>query len=118
MSLIADTVYATLKEVFPLEYIEPEYYIYYKGSRLFFDFYIKSLGILVEVQGEQHFKYSSHLHGNDVEKFRAQKYRDNLKKIYIEENPKLTLVYFYDKKDKITADLVLERIYDAQNKED
>lgn len=118
MSLIADTVYDTLKDVFPHEYIEKEHYIFYKGARLFFDFYIKSLGILIEVQGEQHFKFSSHLHSNDVEKFRSQKKRDNLKRIYVEENNKLTLVCFYDKVDKITNDLVIERIYEAQNKED
>ena len=117
MSLIADTVYATLKGIFPYEHIEKEHYIYYKGARLFFDFYIKSLGILFEVQGEQHFKFSSHLHSKDIENFKAQKHRDNLKRIYVEENPKLTLVFFYDKSDKISKELVLERILDAQNKE-
>ena len=46
--------------------------------------------------------------------FRAHKHRDNLKRVYIEENPGLVLVFFYDTKDKITKELVLNRIYEAQ----
>lgn len=113
MSKIADDVYSTLKEVFPLSTIVKEHYIRFKGAQLFFDFYIRGLGILIEVQGEQHFKYNRHFHGS-VENFRAHKYRDNLKKIYIEENPGLVLVFFYDGLDKINKELVLSRIYEAQ----
>lgn len=117
MSEIAKKVHSVLKEVFPTNVIVEEYYINYKGSRLFFDFFIKDLGVLIEVQGRQHFEYVDHFHGS-VDKFRGQKMRDNLKKEYIQYNPKLCLVYFYDKQDNITKDLLLERIFEAQNKEE
>lgn len=113
MSYIADAVYQCLKEVFPNNVIIREHYLYYKGTRLFFDFFIKDLGILIEVQGEQHFKYIKHFHGS-IEAFRAQKYRDNLKKEYVDVSP-YTLVYFYDKKDIITSELVLARIKEAMD---
>lgn len=117
MSRIADNVYSVLKEIFPYNTIIKEEYIWYKGSRLFFDFYIKDLGILVEVQGKQHFEYCDHFHGS-VEAFRAQKHRDNLKKDYVQCNPEICLVYFYDGKDKINKKLVLKRIFAAQHKEE
>ena len=113
MSKIADDVYKELKLLFPYETIEPEYYIWYKGSRLFFDYFLRGMNVLIEVQGRQHFEFVKHFHG-DAEAFKAQKYRDNLKREYIEENPELTLVLFYDKKDKITKELVVQRIYEAQ----
>jgi hypothetical protein len=113
MSKIADDVYQTLKELFPLNYIEKEYYVFYKGTKLFFDFYIPSLSLLFEVQGMQHFKFIRHLHGS-IENFRGQKKRDNLKIEYCEINH-LTLTKFYDTVDTITKQLVLNRILDAQN---
>lgn len=117
MSVIAEDVYKTLKSLFPNNIIVKEYYIRYKGAQLFFDFFIKDLGILIEVQGRQHFEYIDHFHGS-IDIFRAQKHRDNLKKEYVQYDNKLCLVYFYDKQDKITKDLVLRRIYEAQNKEE
>jgi len=113
VSKIADDVYACLISSFKFEPIIPEYYVRYKNNRLFFDFYLKSMGILIEVQGEQHFKYVSHFHSTKTD-FYAQKRRDNLKVEYCEENG-LTLVLFYDKKDVITEQLILDRIYEAMN---
>ena len=113
ISKMAQDVYTVLKELFPYYNIEREHYVPYKGHRLFFDYYISSLSLLFEIQGEQHFKYCKHFHGS-VESFKAQKYRDNLKVIYVEENYPLTLVLFYDIIDTITKELVLERIHEAQ----
>lgn len=113
MSKIADDVYSSIKVLFPFDTIIPEYYIQYKNNKLFFDFYIKSLGILIEVQGKQHTEFVRHFHG-DKEKFYGQKRRDNLKMEYC-ENENLTLVYFHDTIDKITNELILNRIYEAMN---
>lgn len=113
MSKIASDVYGTLKEIFPRETIISEYYINYKGTQLFFDFYIKGLGLLFEIQGRQHFEFVRHFHGT-ASGLREQRRRDNLKKEYVELHKGLTLVYFYDIKDKITKELVLQRIYKAQ----
>lgn len=114
MSKKADEVYDVLKELFPFEVIVPEHYVKYKGAQLFFDFFLKDLGILFEIQGRQHYEFIKHFHGT-IESFRAQKYRDNLKREYIEADRKLCLVYF-DERDKITKKFVLKKIYEAQNK--
>lgn len=111
MSKIADEVCEGIKKLFPHETLIFEHYIYYKNAKLFFDIYIKSLGILIEIQGMQHFKFVKHFHGTK-EKFYAQKRRDNFKIEYCAEN-NLTLAYFYDKIDIITEDLILERLYEA-----
>ena len=113
MSKIADDTYDTLNRLYPFDKVEKEHYINYKNNRLFFDFYIPALKVLFEVQGAQHSKYVSHFHSS-IEAFYAQKRRDSLKVEYCEEND-LTLVYFYDKIDKITEELILERIYEAMN---
>lgn len=113
MSKIADDVYTTLKELFPHHHIEREYYIYYKNTRLFFDYYIPSMSLLFEIQGIQHAKYIHHFHGS-IEAFREQKRRDNLKVEFVQNSFILTLVYFYDTIDNITKELVMQRIYKAQ----
>ena len=113
MSKIADDVYSILQQEFPFTYIEKEYYINYKNTRLLFDFYIRNLGILIECQGRQHTEFVKHFHGQ-VENFYAQKRRDNLKEEYCEEND-LTLVLFFDTIDTINKEVVLNRIYEAMN---
>jgi len=113
MSKIADDVCERVKKLFPHETIVLEHYVYYNNTKLFFDFYIKSLAILIECQGSQHYKFVSHFH-DTKENFYAQKRRDNLKVEYCEEN-NLTLVLFYDEVDKIDNQLILNRIYEAMN---
>ena len=113
MSKIADDVFNILQQEFPFTYIEKEYYINYKNTRLLFDFYIRNLGILIECQGRQHTEFVKHFHGQ-VENFYAQKRRDNLKEEYCEEND-LTLVLFFDIIDTINKEVVLNRIYEAMN---
>jgi len=104
----ANLVYGLLKEAFPNNIMLKEHYINYRHTRLFFDFYIKDLGILIEVQGRQHTEYVEHFHGSK-ESFRQQKQRDNLKIRYVEEQGNLTLVRFnYD--EKVTKKLVLSKI--------
>lgn len=114
-SKIEADVHHVIRELFPFETIVKEHYVNYQGERLFFDMYLKGMGVLIECQGEQHYKYNKHFHGS-IENFRGQKKRDNLKVAYLQENPQLSLAYFYDKEDKISAGLVKTRIYQAQNK--
>ena len=104
MSKISDTVYDTIRKILPGLRITKEYYVRYKNKRLFFDFHIADLDILVEVQGRQHVEFVKHFHG-DKEKFLEQKYRDDLKIEYTENNSK-SLVRFYYNED-ITDDLVM-----------
>jgi len=90
MSNLSDSTHELLKKVFPHNVILKEHYVKYKGIRLFFDFYIKDLGVFIECQGPQHDEYISYFHG-DKAGFMEQKKRDNLKKEYC-QSKKLTLV--------------------------
>lgn len=110
MSKIADNIYDTLNRMFPrlsAPRIIKEVYINYSGQRLFFDFFIKELGVYVEVQGRQHSEFIKHFHG-DKETFQAQKMRDNLKRQYIEEKGKCLVCFNYN--EKIDMDLVRMKI--------
>lgn len=108
MSKQANKVFELLKELFPHNRIKAEYYVNYKRKRLFFDFYIRELGILIEIQGQQHMKFTKHFQG-DKEAFLAQKNRDNLKIEYVQANQPLSLIRFYYD-EKITKELLLKKI--------
>jgi hypothetical protein len=110
MSLISNKVYKLLREVFPLNTILKEYYVSYKGTKLFFDFFIKDLGVLIEVQGEQHARFIKHFH-EDKLMLIAQKDRDNLKIEYAQEEDIAFTRFYFD--EDITKDLVLEKIFRA-----
>ena len=104
----ANDLYSILTEAFPNNIIKEEHYVRYKYTKLFFDFYIKDLGVLIEVQGRQHTEYVDHFHGSkDV--FIEQKKRDNLKIQYVEESGSMVLIRF-NYKEKLTKELVLEKI--------
>lgn len=110
MSSTADKVYDTLVKMFPKMLgprVVKEVYVNYKGQRLFFDFYVKEIGVYIEVQGEQHEKFVKHFHG-DKETFLKQKRRDNLKIQYVEENDK-SLIRFRTS-EEITEALIRDKI--------
>lgn len=110
MSLISDKVYKLLKEVFPRNIILKEHYVKFKGTKLFYDFYIKDLGILIEVQGEQHTQFIKHFH-DDKQKLIAQKNRDNLKIEYAQEKDISFARFNFD--EEITEELILTKIFGA-----
>ncbi len=108
MSKIANDVYSILKDLFPHNRIQKEHYVNFRGTKLFFDFFLPDLGIFVEVQGQQHGKFVKHFHGSK-EKFLEAKKRDNLKIMYVQESEWSTLVRInYD--EGITAELVYDKI--------
>lgn len=111
MSKQANDVYDILKELFPHNIILKEQYLYYKGTRLFFDYFIKDLGIFIEVQGRQHEQFVKHFHGNK-KGYLNHKNRDNLKLQYIEEHERYCLarIFYNEKADK---KLVLKKIHAA-----
>jgi len=94
MSKLANDVYTVLKKVFPHNVIIKEHYVSFKGARLFFDFYIKDLGVMVEAQGRQHNEFIQHFHV-DRAGFMASKRRDSLKYEYCEKED-LILISFND----------------------
>jgi len=113
MSVIANQVHSTLKEIFPANphrRVFPEHYVEFRGARLYFDFYVKEMGVFIEVQGRQHTKFVKHFHGTR-KNFDAQRYRDNLKVEYVQEQEMCLVRFNYD--EKITEELVRDKISKA-----
>lgn len=77
-----------LLEKFPLYTILEEWPI--PSSRLQIDFFIPQMLMAVEVDGEQHSKFSKFYHGT-IDNFKKQKERDNRKKAWCEMND-ITLI--------------------------
>lgn len=112
-SLLAKSVLQTLKEIFPHTRITDEHYVNYNGQKLFFDFYISTLSILVEVQGIQHTEFNKHFHGSAAA-FKESKKRDRLKSEWCHLND-MTLVCVNHNEIPITGENLLKKIEDAQN---
>lgn len=113
MSITAMKVLSILKEMFPAnphKRVFEEHYVRYKGQKLFFDFYVKELDAYIEVQGRQHTEFVKHFHGS-AEGFKSQKYRDNLKIEYVQEQGSC-LVRIYDT-EKITKAMIKKKISKA-----
>lgn len=111
-SLLAKSVLQSLKQAFPNTRINPEYYINYQGQKLFFDFHLPNLNIVVEVQGIQHTEYSDHFHGT-AENFKASKKRDRSKVEWCDIND-TTLVCIGHKEIPIETSELLRKIEEAQ----
>lgn len=117
MSVIASQVQSILNGLFPANphrRVFAEHYVNYKGQRLFFDFFVKETSTFIEIQGGQHKKFVKHFHG-DAETFNRQKFRDNLKIEYVQEN-KMFLIRLYEN-ENIDGNLILHKINKAMDSE-
>jgi very-short-patch-repair endonuclease len=85
MSNLSDKVKLVIKEIFPYYRLEEEFFVNYMNQKLYFDFYLHELNLLIEVQGGQHYKFTEHFHG-DRQGYIESKKRDNLKQDYAFEN--------------------------------
>jgi len=99
-----ETIWAQLKEVFPNCKIVRQYYINYFGTALYFDFYLPAMNLLIECQGEQHYKYTQHFHGTK-EAYRLSKQRDQLKREWVKINKVLLLEIKFDDVPKTSFSL-------------
>ena len=72
------------------------------GSKMSFDFYNATQNVAVEVQGEQHIKFTPYFHGAAKSNFLGQIRRDNEKQKYCELNS-IKLIEIYPK-DEISAE--------------
>ncbi len=113
ISHLAKSVLESLQTALPNTLIKQEEYINYKGQRLFFDFYLPTLNLYVEVQGVQHTEFNKHFH-NDASAFKGQKKRDGLKKEWCSLNDNTLLCINYDEIPISTGDLLV-KIEEAQN---
>lgn len=112
MSEIEESVYEVIKSAFPNFKVHRQYYIKLEGQRLFFDFFIKELNILIEVQGQQHYKFSKFYHGS-LRGFYNSKKRDNMKKYWAAENG-YCLVILDDSNLPKTAHELIDLLYKAR----
>lgn len=111
-SLLAKSVRESLRQALPNTLIKEEEYVNYRGSKLFFDFYLPTLSLVIEVQGVQHTEFNKHFHGTAAA-FRAQKKRDSLKKEWCELND-MTLLCIHHDEIPIESDDLLAKIEEAQ----
>lgn len=86
MSSSNEDLFETLiKEAYPvLKYIKQKT-IRYNSQKLVFDFFIPSLDLYIEIQGQQHYSYTSFFHRNKFD-FDSQIKRDRLKEEWCEIN--------------------------------
>jgi hypothetical protein len=112
LSKLSDSVLAFLTEEFGNYRIKKEFFVFYRGQKLFFDFYIPELRILVEAQGIQHDKFVEHFH-TDASGYRASKRRDRLKRSWIEEND---MVYVEVRPSDLPLDI--DKFFGLSNWED
>jgi hypothetical protein len=82
MSLLSDSVLVLIKQVFPYYKIFPEYFVSFRGTKLFFDFFLPEL---FEAQGCQHDRFVGFFH-NDDRGFQKSRMRDRLKKEWAAQN--------------------------------
>jgi len=112
-SQLSKSVRETLSNTFPNTLIKDEEYVSYKGTRLFFDFYIPAFNVYIEVQGIQHTEFNKHFY-NDAATFRAAKKRDRLKREWCDLNDYTLVCINYDE-IPITKKDLLAKVQEAQN---
>jgi very-short-patch-repair endonuclease len=108
MSNLSDQVLSVIQEAFPQIKIKKEEMVLYKGQKLYLDFWIPQLGLIIEVHGSQHDKFVEHFH-KDGEGFRASKKRDRLKEEWADLNGH-AFVAIREKELPITVERLLEKI--------
>ena len=113
MSNLSDKIKIILKELFPHYRLEEEYFVSYKGQKLYFDFYLPDFSLFIEVQGKQHCKFIEHFHGTR-ENFLASRKRDNMKIDYVDENEKNLLIINEEAGNKMTKGKLLSLVGKVQ----
>lgn len=101
-----------LKEEFSMIPILEEVAIPGCGKRkLFADFYIPRKKIMIEVQGEQHYEYNPHFHGNPrSRKFAKAQHRDSVKREWCDINGIILIELSYKEKENVWRNKIRLRI--------
>ena len=102
----------TLQQIFnkPFEKVRPDFlFNSVTGENLEFDMYDKELGLAVEYNGQQHYRFNSFMHQGSRDKFYGQQYRDKMKRDICKKlNITLIEVPYTVKNDDIPSFLVQE----------
>lgn len=105
MSKYEEHIYALLQEAFPYMKIVREYFVKYKGNKLYIDFYVPQLSLVIEVHGQQHYKYVDHFH-RDSEGFKRYKRLDYVKAEWAHKNDLFFLELKYDSLPSSAEELI------------
>lgn len=87
---------ALLNEIYPSDKLLEE--VPLPGLNLFADFYLPLRKTLVEVHGEQHYKFVPHFHGS-IQGYAKSRINDNNKKEWCQINNLTHLILPYDEDD-------------------
>jgi very-short-patch-repair endonuclease len=112
MSAGSEALGEILRKEFRSTFIQSEYPIKIGRATLYLDFYLPTLKLAFEYDGEQHAAYSSHFHGNR-QGFEHSKLRDRLKDSWCRDNG-VTLIRI-NHKEQVTKDLIRRKIIESVN---
>jgi hypothetical protein len=104
MSDFEEEIFEFLKVAFPRATIFPQHPVKFFGEQLFIDFYIPAMSLAVECQGEQHYSFTPHFHG-DKEGFKASVARDNNKREWARKNNVFLLEIPFNDRPRSAGDL-------------
>lgn len=108
-SSLHNKVLSIIKEIYPLQIIREEEIIKINGKRLFVDIYLPKLGLMIECDGIQHFKFNSFFHKDKWDLFH-QKLRDEEKDIWCQKNNKVLVRFSYLEEDLLDINYVSAKI--------
>ena len=94
-----------VEEIYPFEKVAEEFPLLGTKPRLFADFYIPALDLIIEVHGKQHFEYNTFFYKNKQDFFKA-KARDNLKYEWCDENSIILLEVAYDQSEQEWKEII------------
>jgi hypothetical protein len=114
MSKFEENIGRLLGEAFPRATIFSQHSIKYEGEQLFVDFFIPSMNIAIECQGEQHYKFVPHFHKDD-EGYKSHIKRDVAKRGWARKN-KVTLVEIPFNDSPANASKLFRMVYDQIKK--
>lgn len=111
MSNLSKTIEQLFINNFPSFRLQKEKYINFNNTRLFFDFCIPELKLLIEVQGQQHYSFNKFYH-NDRDSFDTQVFYDKLKEEWASINNYKLLTIKYDEIENLTNESFKNLIID------
>lgn len=106
MSKGSEELLEIVRELYPNQRVELEHNVVSNGA-LFLDIYLPRLKIAFEYDGQQHFEYNEHFHGNK-ENFLKARRRDNEKDDQCEQQGITLIRVAYN--EQMSKELVLGKL--------
>lgn len=99
-SILQNEFLSLFKEIYDISILEEVPIPVFFGKTLFLDFYIPIFKCGIEINGQQHHKYSPHFHKNKYNFYVKQVNNDNLKREWCELNNIILLELDYKEKNE------------------